>query len=204
MAIPISARVSAGASLIPSPTMMTFPFSCNARTSASLPSGRTPAMTSSTPAAFPIAFAVRSLSPVSMTTFMPRDLSSRMAFGLSSLITSATAMIPKSFPSAAKKTQVFPSSERTSAFAVTPSGTSAAWRMNERLPPETLSVPREASSPLPGSALKSVTSSALIPCSSAFRKIAFASGCSLFLSSDNASPNRSSSEKPSAGKISVT
>lgn len=71
MAIPISALVSAGASLMPSPTMATFPCSFRERITLSFPSGRTPAITSSTPACAPIALAVRSLSPVSTTTRIP-------------------------------------------------------------------------------------------------------------------------------------
>ena len=68
MAMPISALVRAGASLIPSPTMVTFPLRFKERITLSFPSGSTPAITSSTPASFPIACAVRSLSPVSITT----------------------------------------------------------------------------------------------------------------------------------------
>ena len=71
IAIPISALVSAGASLIPSPTIATFPFSFKSRMTLSFPSGKTPAITWSTPACSPIAFAVRSLSPVNMTTRIP-------------------------------------------------------------------------------------------------------------------------------------
>ena len=58
MAIPVSARVRAGASLIPSPTIATFPLSISWRIMASFPSGFTPATTSSTPAFSAIAFAV--------------------------------------------------------------------------------------------------------------------------------------------------
>ena len=42
----------------------------------------------------PMARAVRSLSPVSMTTCTPMPCNSRTAWGLSSLITSATAITP--------------------------------------------------------------------------------------------------------------
>ena len=42
IAIPMSALVSAGASLIPSPTIATFPFSFKSRMTLSFPSGRTP------------------------------------------------------------------------------------------------------------------------------------------------------------------
>ena len=71
MAIPISALVRAGASLIPSPTMATLPFSFRERMTLSFPSGRTPAITWSTPACAPMALAVRLLSPVSITTWIP-------------------------------------------------------------------------------------------------------------------------------------
>ena len=71
IAIPTSARVSAGASFIPSPTIATLPRLFNFRIVSSFPSGRTPAITSSTPTCFPIAFAVRSLSPVSITIRIP-------------------------------------------------------------------------------------------------------------------------------------
>ncbi len=50
MAIPISALVRAGASLIPSPTMAHLAFLLQLSDHGSLPSGRTPAITSSTPA----------------------------------------------------------------------------------------------------------------------------------------------------------
>ena len=108
MAIPMSARVSAGASLIPSPTMIVLPCCFREPITCSLPSGRTPAITSSTPACFPIARAVCSLSPVNITTFMPIFCNSAIACGLSSLITSATAIIPRSFPSLTNKRGVFP------------------------------------------------------------------------------------------------
>ena len=114
MAMPISALVSAGASLMPSPTMTTLPFSFSLRITLSFPSGSTPAITSSTPAWAPMAFAVRSLSPVSMTTWMPMFRISLMAAGLSSLITSATAIMPQSAPSRAKNKGVLPSSENCS------------------------------------------------------------------------------------------
>ena len=68
IAIPISADVNAGASLIPSPTIITLPYFLRRCISFSLPSGRTPAITSLTPAIFPIALALLSLSPVIITT----------------------------------------------------------------------------------------------------------------------------------------
>ena len=114
MAAPISALVSAGASLMPSPTIMTLPSDISSATAFSLPSGSTPAMTLSTPATFPTASAVLSLSPVSMTTLSPMAFSSLIACALSSFTVSATAMIPRSFESSAKSSGVFPSEARRS------------------------------------------------------------------------------------------
>ena len=116
IAIPISALVSAGASLIPSPTIATFPFSFSLRITCSFPSGSTPAITSSTPACCPMAFAVRSLSPVSMTTWIPMFCNSLIACGLSSLMTSATAITPNKRSSFPKNNGVLPASASLSAF----------------------------------------------------------------------------------------
>ena len=52
MAIPISALVKAGASLIPSPTITTLPRCFRFDTTSSLPSGLTPAITFLMPACF--------------------------------------------------------------------------------------------------------------------------------------------------------
>ena len=88
--------------------MATLPLACRRRMTASLPSGRTPAITSSTPACWPMASAVRWLSPVSITTRMPMFRSSRMARGLSFLMVSATAITPNSRPSLPKNSGVLP------------------------------------------------------------------------------------------------
>ena len=137
MAMPISALVSAGASLIPSPTIATLPCFISLRITVSFPSGRTPAITSSTPASLPTAFAVFSLSPVSITTFVPMFLSCFMASGLSSLIVSATAIIPAIFPFLEKNRGVLPFSERVLAFSFASSDISADFSMNLRFPPKT-------------------------------------------------------------------
>ena len=114
MAIPISALVNAGASLIPSPTIATLPYCCNFRITLSLPSGSTPAITSSTPACAPMALAVLSLSPVSITTRMPIFRSSLTACLLSSFMVSATAIIPANLPFSEKNIGVFPCSANAS------------------------------------------------------------------------------------------
>ena len=110
IAIPMSARVKAGASLMPSPTIAVFPDFCKSLMTLSFPSGSTPAITSSTPASWPIAFAVRSLSPVSITTLIPIDCNSLTACLLSGFMTSATAIIPTSSSFFTKRRGVFPSS----------------------------------------------------------------------------------------------
>ena len=181
MAMPISARVRAGASLMPSPTMATLPLAFKPRITLSLPSGNTPAMTSSTPACLPMALAVFSLSPVSMMTRRPIFRSSVTAWAVSSLITSATAMMPSRFPSAAKNSGVFPSSaNRFASFSIF-SGTVATLLINFRLPPDSLVSPTFAAKPLPGSAWKAVTSrSSASPCPR--WTMARAKGCSLFFS----------------------
>ena len=116
IAIPISALVSAGASLIPSPTIATLPFFLKLRITLSLPSGKTSAITSFTPACAPIAFAVFSLSPVSITTCIPIFCNFLTACSLSSLIISATAITPSNCLSNAKNNGVFPSFASSSAL----------------------------------------------------------------------------------------
>ena len=111
---------------MPSPTIATLPRSRRRRISASLPSGSTPAITRSTPAAAPMARAVRSLSPVSMTTSMPIFRSSRTACGLSGLMTSATAMTPRSLLFSLNSSGVLPSSASASQRARMAGETSAA------------------------------------------------------------------------------
>ncbi|MNX94005.1 hypothetical protein D3C86_1262200 [compost metagenome] len=71
-AMPTSAWASAGASLMPSPTMPTvWPASWSRLTSRALSWGSTSASTRSMPALWAIASAVRWLSPVIMTTASP-------------------------------------------------------------------------------------------------------------------------------------
>ena len=109
MAMPISALVRAGASLMPSPTMATLcPFSCQERTQASFSVGSTSDTASAISSSFRIASAVTLLSPVSMTTVRPISLNFRMAARLVSRTVSATAMIPAACPSRTKRSGVFP------------------------------------------------------------------------------------------------
>ncbi len=159
IAIPISALVKAGASLIPSPTITTFPCFFRERMARSFPSGSTPAITSSTPARFAIAFAVRSLSPVSITTRIPICFNSSTAILLSSFKTSATAMIPRNCPSCAKNSGVFPSPASCMASFLLSLGTSIYCSINEAFPPHKRVPFNAAASPFPATAAKSSTSS---------------------------------------------
>ena len=109
-AMPTSACASAGASLIPSPTMATvFPSDWSRRIRSAFPAGRTPARTFSIPARDAIARAVVSLSPVSIMTSIPICRSSPTAPAEVGLILSATAMIPATALSIATRRRAFPS-----------------------------------------------------------------------------------------------
>ena len=205
MAIPTSARVRAGASLIPSPTIATFPSSFNFLITSSFPSGKTPAITSSTPACSPIAFAVRSLSPVSMTTLIPIFFNSLTACGLFSFIMSATAIMPISSSFLPKNNGVFPSDAKLSACFLTASEITVLPSANFKFPPKNLSPPISPVKPFPETAVKFFASSFVwIASSSAFFKIACANGCSLFFSRMYAYVRSSDSLKAEPGKISVT
>ena len=204
MAIPVSALVNAGASLIPSPTIATLPCDFRLRITLSFPSGNTPAITSSTPACAPIARAVFSLSPVSITTRIPILRSCAIAFGLSSFMVSATAIIPSSAPSLAKRSGVFPSSAKVSVCFKISFSTVICSLIYFTLPPSILRPSTVAASPFPGKASKFSASLYVICCVSISAIIARASGCSLFASSPAAKRKSSCSFTPSAGTISVT
>ena len=204
IAIPTLALVSAGASFTPSPAMATTPFAISSRITLSLSPGSTPAITSSTPACFPIASAVTGLSPVSITTLMPMLCSSSIPRGLSSLMVSATAIMPRSSSSRPKKSGVLPSFESLSASAVISRGTEICSLTNLQLPPSKGVPSITAVTPFPGRALNSSVSPASIPSCSALETIAPARGCSLFLSSAKAADRSSSSLFPLMGMMSVT
>src|SRR5229473_2902170 len=91
IAKPTSACASAGASLTPSPTIPTdLPSSCNFCTSCALSFGSTSASTRSIPTWRAIARPVRSLSPVSITTSIPRFFSAAIAASEAGFTVSAT------------------------------------------------------------------------------------------------------------------
>ena len=112
IAMPMSARESTGASLMPSPTKASasFGLSLAARSSstlATLSPGSRPAWNSSMPRLPATALATGSASPVSMMVFFtPARCSARMASALPGLTLSEMRMCPAYFPSMATCTTV--------------------------------------------------------------------------------------------------
>ena len=96
MAMPTSARLRTGASLMPSPTKATRQPSASRRsTSSTFCAGSRPAWTSSTPSCSATACATFSPSPVSMTVrFTPSSFSRRIAPAASGLSWSLMTMWP--------------------------------------------------------------------------------------------------------------
>ena len=106
IAMPISARVRTGASLIPSPTKASISFLLFAArsfsTSATLSPGRSSLRTSSTPSSAATLSATRFASPVSMTVFWtPARLSCSIASFECGLTTSEMTICPAYWPSTA-------------------------------------------------------------------------------------------------------
>ena len=143
MAIPTSASESAGASFTPSPTIATVrPSAFRRSTNACLSSGSRFASNSVTPASAAMRAAVRSLSPVSITTRSnPSARSSATARATPSLSGSSMPMTPTSSPSTAKYRGERPSDSRATRSACsaemgTPSSstTKCSDPMTTRLP----------------------------------------------------------------------
>ncbi len=153
--------------------------------------------------------------------------SSLIACAESSFIVSATAIIPRSFPSAAKKSGVLPSAANAAARLCSSSGTVILPLMNFALPAIIFLPFTVPCSPFPGRARKSCTvmeeASSLAPAVSvlpltnslfaeplpasrcaAYAVTAFASGCSEPASRAAARVTSCSSDTPSAGRRSVT
>ena len=97
MAMPISARVSTGASLMPSPTKASFPFSdvspSRRSTWLTLSSGRSLPWYSSSPSFSATAFATSARSPVSMTVFLTPAACKRLMHSAASSLTTSAIMI---------------------------------------------------------------------------------------------------------------
>ena len=119
-------------------------------------------------------------------------------------------MIPQSLSSAAKNRGVFPSFENSTAFARISSDTFTNLLTKARFPAFIILPASVAVRPFPTTALKSVTSAIAISSVFARSMMAFASGCSLFASTDAAIARSFpallpfSSKNVSSGTISVT
>ena len=112
IATPTSAMASAGASLMPSPTMTTGPSesAISWRTASTLSAGVRSARTPSTPIAAPTISATEAWSPVTMTIrVIPARRSERIARGVSGRIGSSRTRAPARRSSARTKTWVLPS-----------------------------------------------------------------------------------------------
>ena len=190
---------------MPSPTIATFlPFSCKRRISFSLSCGNTSATTLSTPTCFLIASAVLALSPVSMTTSIPKPDNSCIACLLVGFTTSATATTPISCPPLAKNNGVFPSTAIAS-----PSWSNAPPSMpcadiRRRFPARQVTFWISPIIPCPGICLKLFTGRKPKAFFSASSTIASASGCSDIFSREAATCRSSSCEIPSFTSTFVT
>ena len=115
---PTSASDSAGASFMPSPTIITGPYFCLISVKVcALLFGNTSEYTSSAPASFPIYSAQALLSPERITVLMPSFLSRSKAAREESFISSATAISPITLPLSHTYITDFPSSEKRAAVS---------------------------------------------------------------------------------------
>ena len=133
---------------------------------------------------------------------MPRSW--RMAFGLSGLMASATAMRPRSLPFFANSSGVLPACESASACFSISCGSASCEAIYRTLPPSSCAPRTVAFRPLPVMAAKSSAASGWIWASSPRFMMAAASGCSLLASSETAACSSSCSVTPEAGMRSVT
>ena len=169
IAIPTSARASAGASLMPSPTIATLrPAACFSRTMRSLSCGRTSAMTSRTPSSDAIAAAVFLLSPVKSVTSMFIFSSVCTAARLVGLSTSATANTPATLRFAAKNSGVLPAAANFALRSFIEPGTASPLASSIRSLPAMHGTPStEARMPCPSTISKSETLRSTAFCSCA-------------------------------------
>ena len=171
MARPTSARARAGASLMPSPTMMVqrpCPLPCSSRTPAApCPWGSTWASTRRTPTWPAMAWAVTWIYPRSAYHDTPVPASCKRLDSLprwSGFTASATAIIPSSLPLPAQSTTGLVLPRSGSSASGLASGTARRYPRPAALPPERIDFPliilrpsSTACTPPPAMASKSVT-----------------------------------------------
>ena len=179
IAIPTLAFASAGASLIPSPTIATFaPSLISLSITSPFCSGNTLAITSPIPALWAICSADFWLSPLKSTTRIPRLFSSSIDSLVSSLRVSATPSTPTALPSMATAIMLLPCIEYSSAFASISCAFTPLLRKSAILPHSTRLPWTSPSRPYPDKTLTSARKSL----GAILSIIALAIGCSLTLS----------------------
>ena len=197
---------SAGASLIPSPTIATrCPVAWSARTRSALSAGRTSATTWSAaiPAASAIAAAVRRWSPVIIHGSRPRPRNAATASPAPGFSASARVMRPRKVPSRATRMDVPPRAAAASTATSAPL-ISTPWSARSAGPPTSTVAPSTtAVAPRPAMAWKSFGVPSARCRSPAARTTATPSGCSDASSTLAASRSSSSSPMPATGASSV-
>ncbi|MNP14542.1 hypothetical protein D3C76_1068720 [compost metagenome] len=182
MAMPMSAAASAGASLIPSPTMATTPSCLSAATVAALSAGSTSACTSSMPRASATTLALPRLSPVSRWLLMCWACRVSMACAAPGLRLSPKANRPTTFgcaPRSISHDSVRPSASQAWAWAAKSPGCRPLSSSSRRLPSASSRPSTRPAMPRPVSDWLSATVGTSSPCSAQATSTALASGCSL-------------------------
>ena len=177
IAIPTSAVLNAGASLIPSPTKATLPAFWKFFTRSALSRGRTSAITVSIPTCRAIALATTWLSPVSMTGCSPWVFNSAMAALEVGLGASWMAIKPITRLSSATTTTVFAAFCK-SIIASCHCSSMARSSNNFSFPTRAVLPFNCAFTPLPSTAVKLVTVAGAMSAFCAALVIAVAKGCS--------------------------
>ena len=204
MATPTSASARAGASLIPSPVMMTAARRCSRRTASSLASGVSSASTSSTPVSAPTALAASARSPVASTIrVMPPRRSARIVCRASGRIRSSSRSAPAGVPSTATNTVSAPSSQARRRTALTHGGVPLTPAQSAR-PSLTRRPATVPAMPWPGCSVTSAGWPSVQPRSAAARTTAVARTCPEAWSSEAARPRISSGSSAPAGTTAVT
>ncbi len=202
MAMPTSARASAGASLMPSPAMATVrPSACRRSTRASLSAGNTSPCTSSMPRRRPTAPAVVSPSPVAMMMRRPAACRAASASGVLALMGSETASRPASCPSTARNITLAPSPRNASAVCASGPVFTLDCCISTVLPSAKVRPAIRPRTPMPEAESNCSAASSASPCWRAAATMAAASGCSLPWSRLAARRSTSASRQPGAATV---
>ena len=198
IATPTSAAASAGASLMPSPTMITGPCTRSSWTTLTLSAGVCSERTSSTPTNRPTDSAASARSPVTSTIRRrPADRRPRSIRVASGRMESENSSAPAGEPSRATRMLTDPSRSASCRARRAHTGTSAS-RIHGALPIRTGRPSTTPSIPWPWTSTTSVGITRAIPRSCAARTIALASTCGEAWSRLAAAASRSPTATPGA------